>query len=227
MGEPIERACVTGADPEKRFPVPIEGQFDGEEFRDAPELGAIADALIAEWPEFHALGSYPPTIRYMWRARGQKSKGAAMFGNCKKVSGLTKHFGRTDWVLEIAADLLRDMKATNWQVEALLFHELKHLRVTVDEETDEATYSYVREEYSAFADEIKRYGAWHGELESVSAAFAQAPLFARGKASKGNGEYKPSGTVMAAAESLADLGATIREPGAVEATRTNLVTADA
>lgn len=176
MVEVKEMTCLTGADPDKRFPVPIDGQFDGREFKDAPELGAVAAALIEHAEELGDLAAYPPMIRYMWRSKAKKSKGATMFGNCAKVSGLTKYFGLTDWVLEIAADLLREMKATNFQVEALIFHELKHIKVTIDDE-GQPSYAYVREEYSAFADEIKRYGAWHGEIERVAESFAQAPLF--------------------------------------------------
>lgn len=176
MVEAKARQCVTGADPTKRFPVPMESQFDGFEFKDAPEIGEVAEVLIASAHELGDLEAYPPMIRYMWRAKAKKSKGATMFGNCAKVAGLAKYFGRTEWVLEIAADLLRDMKATNFQVEALLFHELKHIKVTVDDDGN-PTYAYVREEYSAFADEIKRYGAWHSEIEHVADSFAQAPLF--------------------------------------------------
>lgn len=215
MTEAKTRKLVTGGDPDKRFPIPIEGQFDGREFMDAPELQAIGDALIEHADELGDLDAHPPMIRYMWRAKAKKSKGATMFGNCTKVAGFVKHFGQTDWILEIAADVLRDLKATAFQVEALIFHELKHISVKVDEDGN-ASYSYVREEYQAFGDEILRYGAWHGEMEKVASAFAQAPLFAGTTRAEPDAPFSPD--VIDAARALKETGAKLRV-GAVEATR--------
>jgi hypothetical protein len=172
----VLKKCVSSADPNESFSIPADVQFDGLEYRDAPEISKIAEALIADAPELGDIAAYPPMIRYMWRRKAKKSKGATFFGNTAKVSGLAKHFGQTEWVMEIAVDVLREMKATNFQVEALIFHELKHIRVTVDEDGN-PSYDYVREEYAAFADEIRRYGSWHTEIEIVGNAFAQAPLF--------------------------------------------------
>lgn len=171
------KRTVTGADPDKRFPVPIAGQFDGQEFRHAPELQAVAEALIAALPEFADLAANPPMINYVWRQKAKKTKGKTVLGFCGKLAGLTRYYGRCDWTVEVAADACREMRVTNFQIEALLFHELNHIEVVEDEETGEVSYKVRGEDAYAFVTEIKRYGAWRGDLDAVADAWDQAPLF--------------------------------------------------
>jgi hypothetical protein len=184
VSEPRERKCVTGADPDNRFPVPFDSQFDGREFKDAPELEDVARKLIARADELGDLAAYPPMFRCVWRAKAKKTKGKTVLGFCNKLSGLVRYYGATDWTIEVSADALRDIKASNFQVEALLFHELNHIEVVVDEDTGEASYKVRGEDAYAFVSEIKRYGAWKSDLDSVADAWDQAPLFATGKPSR-------------------------------------------
>lgn len=171
------KRTVTGADPDKMFPVPTDVQFDGMEYRDAPELAAIGEKLIATAPELGDLAAYPPMIRYVWKQKAKKKQGSTVLGFCNKVSGLAKYYGRCDWTIEVAADAAAEMYAANWQIEALLFHELNHIEVVVDEDTDEATYKVRGEGFYAFGSELRRYGAWMNKLEEAASAFAQVPLF--------------------------------------------------
>jgi hypothetical protein len=167
MTEERERRCVTGADPDKRFPVPIDGQFDGMEFKDAPELAAVAAKLIDELPDFAELAANPPLINYVWRQKAKKKQGKTLLGFCGKIAGLTRYYGRCDWTIEVAADACRDMRVTHFQIEALLFHELNHIEVVTDEESGEVSYKVRGEDAYAFIGEIKRYGAWQSELSAV------------------------------------------------------------
>lgn len=193
MNEPRERKCVTGADPDKRFPVPLDSQFDGREFKDAPELEDVARKLIARADELGDLAAYPPMFRCVWRAKAKKTKGKTVLGFCNKLSGLVRYYGATDWTIEVSADALREIKASNFQVEALLFHELNHIEVVVDVETFEVSYKVRGEDAYAFVSEIKRYGAWKSDLDSVADAWDQAPLFTASKSS-----YTGSGDGMTA-----------------------------
>lgn len=229
MVEATERKCITGADPHKRFPVPIEGQFDGDEYLIAPELEAVGNALIAALDELGSLQAYPPNVVYVWKAKAKKKQGKTILGFCNKLSGLAKFYGECDWTIEVSADAIRDLHFTNFQIEALLFHELNHIEPVVDEETGEVTFKVRGEDAYAFVTEIKRYGAWKEDLASVSDAWNQAPLFSSGKAkpSKSTDDaYVPAATVLAAAEAVHETGATVRM-GATEGKRVNLVTATA
>lgn len=177
MSEQTKR-CVTGADPDKRFPVPSDESFAGEEYRDAPELLTVAERLIDDLPEFAELAANRPSLRCVWKQKAKKKQGKTVLGLCNKLSGLTKYFGGCAWTIEVGADACRDLKVTHWQIEALLFHELNHIEVVIDEETGAVSHKVRGEDAYAFVAEIKRYGAWTDGLGAVADAWSQAPLFA-------------------------------------------------
>ena len=50
-------------------------------------------------------------------------------GRCNRPSGLLRHFSHADFVIWFAANNCRDVAITRWQMEALIFHELKHAKM--------------------------------------------------------------------------------------------------
>ena len=175
----VEKTLIAGGDPDERFPVPAKSRFGDDEFKLAPELEKVGEDLIQLAPELGDLEAYPPKIVYVWRETARKKQGKTSLGYSNKVSGLARFFGKCDWVIEIGADICRELKITRFQIEALLFHELNHIDVVVDDESGDVSYKVRAEEFYAFSTELRRYGAWFTDLERASDAFAQMPLFHR------------------------------------------------
>ena len=116
---------LKGGDPEARFV----GLGGSGQFWSAPDLEEIGEALIKEYfPDFPEC-----EIDYLWKGDGGRSGGKATLGKTEKPSGLTLYYGNTDYVIWLAADHVGGLEFTNWQVEALLYHELCHVREEEDE----------------------------------------------------------------------------------------------
>jgi hypothetical protein len=162
-----------------RFKVPSETSFYSQEFLPAPAIAEIGDALIAKWPELGGLEDL--TIKYEWKKKGGTKGGKATLGKCSKVSGLTAYYSDADFVIWIAADNCRETKITVGQMEALVFHELKHIEVTEDEETGELGYAVRPHDVEMFYDEVIRYGLWKHDLKGADEVFAQARLDLNGE----------------------------------------------
>jgi hypothetical protein len=93
-----------------------------------------------------------------------------LLGKCQRPSGLLRYFSHSDFVIWFAANNCRDLGFTNWQMEALIFHELKHAKI------EDMVPVIVPHDCEVFADEIKRYGLWKSDLHQVAEASAQALL---------------------------------------------------
>lgn len=177
MGGGNERRCVTGAEADLPFPVPGDAAFDGQEFRDAPELQAVVEALLNDRTAgFADVLEASPVIRCVWRRKAKKKQAKVQAGFCTKTGGFVRFFGRCDVVVELGADVARSQRLTHFQIEAILFHELNHIGVEFDD--DRTPTLYVRnEDLHVFNNEITRYGLYIADVERTAEAFAQAPLF--------------------------------------------------
>lgn len=163
-----------GASP--RYPVPTDAALGGE-YTLAPDLEKLARALIRE--HGHRVAA-ECQITYLWRKKGGAAKGKPTLGACSKPSGLLRHFAGVDFVIWLAADHLRDDRATVRQVSAALWHELGHVGET--EEPANADEHWMPEltllshDFEGFLDEYQRYGAWRADLRAAEHAFRQLPL---------------------------------------------------
>lgn len=150
------------------------------EYRDAPELHALAGLIIErDRPE---LIGYP--IRLVWRTPARKAgHNRLAAGTAELVKGRFAHFVMTDeekamegqedgsrmfWI-EIAADLWEDL--TNAQRIALVDHEICHLHVG---ETDDGEYEMVIREHDVeeFDEVVRRHGLWTDDLWQLGLTMA-------------------------------------------------------
>ena len=182
-GEAITADGVSGyvsKDPVSRPFVPPDESFaDGDDFQKAPEIQKIGDALVVRWPELRHLQD--ANIEYRWKRAGGKSGGNATYGKCVKLSGLAKHFAGADFVVWIAADHLRESGWRTYQLEALTYHELKHIKLEVNEDETSPNYGeeklvIVGHDRELFVDELKRYGAWELALQVIGEQYRQLAI---------------------------------------------------
>lgn len=194
MSEPIERTCITGVDPAGVFSTP----WMRNDFQEAADLEEIGTALIANCPEFTDLkwatgrevdedfdDGFPPIrIAYLWRKKASRSADRFKAGTLGKTGGKIKFLADAHYLVEIAADVNRFM--TNWQMEALVYHELMHIKIArkalkrrdESEETKFVPDLKVRaHDLEMFFAEVERYGLWRSDLQKAQPTFAQAPLF--------------------------------------------------
>lgn len=213
------KTLITGGDPDERFPVPSKGFFGGAEFMVSPDLEEVGNDLIRLAPELEDIDTHPPKIVYVWREKAKKKQGKTSLGFSNKVSGLAKFFGKCDWVIEIGADICREIKITRFQIEALLFHELNHIEVVIDDKTGDVSWNVRAEEFYAFSSELRRYGAWFTDLERASTAFAQMPLFEPARSRRA--DTRESGTIA----TITALGRTVDldDPDAAESLTRDVV----
>jgi hypothetical protein len=161
-----KRRLILGGDPDEKFGVPDEKAFDlGGEFLDAQGCDKIAEALIKDRKCFESLRE--ATIIYLWKKKGSE-KPKMVLGKCQRPSGLLGHFSGADFIIWFAANNCRGI--TRWQMEALIFHELKHAR----KEDGEAVT--VPHDWEGFAEEIERYGLWKRDIQPIAAAISGALL---------------------------------------------------
>lgn len=171
------KSILVDARAEDKFEVPGDSQFyiekDEVEFIKDDRLTELGNALIAERGCFHDLQSRK--IVFLWKRQGGKTKGKVTLGKCQKPSGILAYFAASDFIIWVAADHARENQLTNWQMEALVFHELKHCDVDYDDK-GELKLAINPHDLEAFVDEVRIYGAWKSDIERMAGAF-QPTLF--------------------------------------------------
>lgn len=167
------------AKPDDPFPVPSVS----ESFQRAPELEALAEDLLKRddqliddlrW-EIGWGAAEGARVRFVWKQKGGTSYGSATLARCVKLGGLTKHYGRGDFAVWLAADHLADREPTYEEVRAILFHELCHIRKVVSED-DEITYQLRPHDIEAFESEIMLFGNTVQRIREVAPLFQQVKL---------------------------------------------------
>ncbi len=160
-------------------PVPEDADFvvDGRHqlWLPAPELAELAGEIIAAHSDV-LQGARSSQIQYLWRRKGPYSNHRPVFGRCVKASGLLRYFGRSDFVIWLAADHIRNYGLTGRQLEALLFHELMHVGLVSDQQGN-VRPALRPHQWEGWAEEIRRYGLWWEPLERIGEAVRQMPLW--------------------------------------------------
>lgn len=162
-----EQASAEAPDAARRFRVPVESEFFGDDFLEDPRLDEVGEGV-------RAARHLPrePRVIYRWKKKGGTTQGMLKMAFCQKLSGAAKHLGDADYLVWVAADHLRSEGYTAGQVEALLYHELLHIRVEEDEE-GEITFGVRHHDVEFFFEEYRDYGAWKVELERAEHAMRQ------------------------------------------------------
>jgi len=155
-----------------------------EHARSAPVRPALLPPVLDEdeaFAEDHDLDravaflrfSYPElvnaSVTVLWKAKGGRSNGKNTLGKCQKASGLLGYFVPSTFVIWLAADHLRGK--TTHQIEAVLYHELKH--IGLDDNGDPCVVAH---DFTGFLSELDRYGCYLEDLAIAKAHFEQARL---------------------------------------------------
>jgi hypothetical protein len=156
------KKLILGGDPEQPFKTPGDDVFEAGEYLDAPEIAEIGEALIAERLVFESLRESP--IVFLWKRKGAE-KPRRLLGKCQRPSGLLSHFAQAHFVVWPAANNCKGLTA--WQIEALIFHELKHAKVEDDKPIS------VPHDWEGFAEELQRYGLWKSDMEPIAEAIGK------------------------------------------------------
>lgn len=163
--------------------VPASEDFEGEgedddgnavmeEFIPAPGLEQLAGTLIER--ENLPAQYFPITI--LWKRKGGTSKGRPVRGKCTKASGLTRYFaGNSQFVIWVAADHAERDEITNYELEAIVFHELLHIDVSTDDDGN-TTPRLKDHDFEGFHRDIEVYGQWDSSKRRLANTFRQAPL---------------------------------------------------
>jgi Putative phage metallopeptidase len=170
------KLLVFGEEPEAQFVIPHDDEFklvdDDDviievEFLAAPTLAAIGQALIEKRTCFEHLRD--AKIHYLWKRKGGKSKGNLRYAYIQKPTGLLAYFSAMDYVVWAGADNCRAALFTWWQMEATMFHELKHSDV---KETEEGETSLILRghDWEGFVDEAAHYGPWRPTMTALQVA---------------------------------------------------------
>lgn len=162
--------------------IPNGKDFIEGDYLEGKVLARIGEAIIDRYPRFDQLIETDfgeVRIRYLWVKGEKRSGGHIVLGWCQKANGMTKWFTGVDYVIGIQAEALQLFNFTNLQLEALIFHELCHIRVEIKK--GELKYGSVGHDQEIFHDEVRYYGLWLPSLEETDQAFKQMPLSSGGR----------------------------------------------
>lgn len=160
-------------DPYGRFYVPPDEHFSDIGFLESRPLEMLAAQLVANWRELGHLKQ--ASIGVLWKQKGGKSGGKEVWGKANKTSGLVLHYSRHDFIIWLAADHCREGEITNGDLEALLYHELCHCDMEMDDNGN-VKWAIRGHDVTAFYTELTRYGAWTPELRHMRKTYEQIAL---------------------------------------------------
>lgn len=160
-------------DSNQPYPVPAAERFTvgqgNMDFIDALDLDDLAREVIRKHPILDWLRERE--LLFLWKRVGGKSHGRARVAHCVKPTGLLRRATGADFVIWLAADTLREAMYTVGQVEALLYHELRHC-----DQDENGKLSIAGHDFEGFASELAEYGAWNPDLENIVDIARQLPL---------------------------------------------------
>lgn len=169
-------ATLTRSDDDALYPIPTEDTFEAENDADylpAFDLEAIADALIADSPEFGFLRKY--AIGYLWKRNGATKNQKVTLGQCSKAPPKVRFYAKVTFLIEISANHCRDARLTNRQMEALIYHEISHCFEVVTKKGD-IKPGIIGHDLEMFFNEYRIYGTWHPMLGEAERVFRQEEL---------------------------------------------------
>lgn len=150
---------------DEAFDIPVYIEFGDAEFMEDRRLEEIGLRLIDRYTEefFHLRNM---SVRYFWRKEGGSAKGKLTMGKCEKPTGLLRDLSGADFHVWLAADNCEGFTTRN--VEALIYHELRHTSVTV-----KGAPSTVGHDVETFESEVLHYGLWRNDLKRLGATIRQ------------------------------------------------------
>jgi hypothetical protein len=154
---------VNNLDPNQVFNgVPEDKEFEEIEFDflKSDDIAEVANLLIRS--KMQHLG--PVRIEYFWKQKGGSKGGNRIVGTCKRPSGILKHYCPSEIIIWLAADHVRELKLTRFQVEAAVYHELNHIEYGPEGLTLRG------HDFEGFGTEIQEYGTWTTSLKIAEAA---------------------------------------------------------
>lgn len=113
-------------------------------------------------------------VEFVFMSKTPNSKGRALWGRAKKMTGLQaalanpgglpEHFGDAQefFVIEISEEVW--VAITDEQREALLDHELAHCGVEYDDHDNKKLVMYAHD-LEEFNEIVERHGAWKGDVK--------------------------------------------------------------
>lgn len=154
-----QKQLILPGNPEELFRVPDESDFDvAGEFIPADGCEKIALSLISKRDTLRHLAGR--AITYLWKRKGAE-KPRRKLGHCQVASGLTGYFSQSDFIIVFCANNCRGI--SNWGMEALIFHELKHAGLN-----DKGEPCTIPHDCETFGEEIERYGFWKNDLQFIA-----------------------------------------------------------
>lgn len=157
----------------EKFPLPNPNDFF-REFLEDDHLDDLVAALIRHYPQFEPFGDL--TIRVLWQKDAGKEDGRLKLGSLSKQNNMTRYLAKVDYVVVVNYKAAAVYELNNWQMEALLFHQLEHIEIAEDDD-GEVKLKTRPHDVGLFNAEITTYGAWYLDLANTSNAFQQQPLW--------------------------------------------------
>lgn len=157
--------------PEPFKRIPQEAEFYGDDYLEAPELYTLCVDLINKYARFSHLANV--RIETLWKRKGGQSRGKLTLGQAQSATGLAHYFGNVEFVIWLAADHCRVMGLDAQKITAALFHELCH----IDWDDAKEKAQLIAHDFEGFVDEMREFGLWRRDLEVVTKAAQQMPLF--------------------------------------------------
>ena len=116
-------------------------------------------------------------IHFLWKSKGGKNGGRRILGKCKKPTGELRFYADADYVIVFSADHCSElnenkMPIKNWQILALLFHELKHTCIDKN-----GKFSTKGHDFEGFHRELELFGGWKSDAEQIIKTSQKLPLF--------------------------------------------------
>lgn len=156
--------------------VPSEDEFAETEFIESAELGNIVNRLIQR----HNMPARNFDVLVLWKSKGGRSSGRPVWGKTQKLAGVARYLSeQADFVIWISADHVRNERITNYQLEAIVFHELNHISASEDEEGNVSGFIKAHD-FEGFYKDIEVYGNWADTYRGVEKSMKQAPLIVDG-----------------------------------------------
>lgn len=138
-----------------------------------------AETGASEYGRLGVIEEHGITVAVLWKRKGGKSKGLAVYGKCQKPSGLLAHFCTSDFVIWLGADNIAEAEWTSEQIRKLLYHEARHIGWDDGDDDDPDDFGHaviLGHDLELFVGEVEDTGAWEHFRRALGHDFKQAGL---------------------------------------------------
>ena len=134
-------------------------------YSELKDLEPLAEQVIDEYGDsLPDVYGQPCRIKYL----SKDSKKSQFLGKCCKASGHWRFLTDYDYVIIVWETWWKN--ATELQKKALLYHELKHIKLEEKETPEgdlEISWKLNKHQAEIFLSELELFGAWHDPLEEL------------------------------------------------------------